>query len=156
MSLQIYENVVYPHKEDLVEAIKKYSSRDQNKTNVQLYNVTAKVYSAHEYNRDDFIEYLDWLQTVDILPSKKVRPKMWGMHYESNDVCKPHVHNTYGWTAIHYLEVDEGCGILETTHESIEPQNDMMVIMPADYCHYVLPAENPEAQRVLMVFNMDD
>jgi hypothetical protein len=155
LSVQVYENVVYPHKEELVEAIKKYSSRDQSKTSVRLYQVTAKVYSPHKYDRDDFAEYLDWLQTLDILPSKKVCPKMWGMHYESNDVCKPHMHDTYGWAAIHYLDVDEGCGMLGTIDEVIEPKNDMMVIMPADYYHYVLPAENPEAQRVLMVFNMD-
>lgn len=155
MSVQVYENLVYPNKGELVEAIRQYSSRDQSKTSVRLYQVTARVYSPHKFEKDDFSDYRSWIKSLNLLPTGyDICPKMWGMFYESNDVCKPHTHPEYDWAVIHYLSMDEGCGMLGTYNDVIEPKDDMMVIMPGDCSHYVLPAENIEAERILIVFNL--
>lgn len=147
---------MYPESESLIDLIKEKSSRDQSKTSVKLHVTTANVYSPHKLGSEDFSDYSSWLHTLEIIPENySICPKIWGKFYDNGEqTCNPHNHPEYEWAVIHYLSVDKDCGMLGVENELIEPKDNMMVVMSGDCVHYVLPADEPEAKRVLMVFNL--
>jgi hypothetical protein len=148
----VLKNICYPESERLVSNILEYASVDQSKTNVDLSYVTARVYSAHRQNRNDFDDYVNWLSEQDFMEGYDIEQNPWGIVYGPYDICSPHDHSDR-YAAIHYLKADGGCGLLGLQEDIIEPEDNLLVLIPPKMSHYVLPAENEDAQRICMVFN---
>lgn len=151
--IEILKNVVCPLKETITSLIEKHATRD-GKSNVDKELALTRIYSPHKYNLPDFEPYIDWVHTLGF-SEKRAEPSMvWGLTYIGDDFTYPHDHNPYRITGIHYLRAEEGCGLLQFPETVIEPEEDMIVTAPGWKMHSVLPAENPEARRTCIVFNL--
>ena len=151
--IEILENVICPLKQDLIAAIEKNATYD-GKSNVDTRLAKTRIYSPHKYNSQEFFPYIDWLETLNLSDKRCEDSQVWGLTYTGGDYTRPHDHGHYRIAGIHYLVADEGCGVLQLDGSIIEPKEDMIVLSPGYLKHGVLPAENPEARRICVVFNL--
>lgn len=155
--ISIHENHVYPEQVNLISEIEEWASYNQEKTNVDLRKAYAKVYSAHKYHRETFQSYMEWINSLNLGFGNVLNTaQIWGMVYDASDKTMPHQHPEFEYAGIHYLEADEGCGKLYVNHEEIIPKPNMIVVCHGWDYHWVMPAENPNAKRVAMVFNFGE
>ena len=61
----------------------------------------------------------------------------WVMDYEDGDETLHHNHFPSHFSAVYYVEVEEGCAPLIIEGESIQPENGMLVVFPGHLDHEV-------------------
>ena len=158
--IRVLDDMVYSKSEELLELLLKNAVKnDQSKTQVDLRKIgTTRVYSPQKYGRDDFRDYMNWLNELDLGGTVTQSCDCWGLVYSSEDVNHPHDHGKFDIAGVHYLEADEGCGFLGCKDGEeiveIEPKKNRMVIMSGNLFHWVMPGENPESRRIAMAFSL--
>lgn len=147
--------------QEIIDLTYREASLDQERTTVRVDTADCKIYQPGRLEQWDTIYDKvrhDLMRYVHHYFGKRywIARDIWGLVYEDNDSADAHVHPNADYTAIWFMEADDGCGTLEYFNPdlTIEPKKDMLVIADAMHTHGVFPNVERTAKRSCIVMNI--
>lgn len=147
--------------QEIIDLTYREASMDQERTTVRVDTADCKIYQPWRVGHTNTLYEAvrrDCCQTArDIFGEEYwVARDIWGLVYEDNDSADAHIHPNADYTAIWFMEADDGCGTLEYFDPdlTIEPKKNMLVIADAMHTHGVFPNVERKAKRSCIVMNI--